>query len=392
MNRYIRALRQKQVYLPILAGLFVSLTSNLLGLDMAIQRFFYESDRDAWIGPDNGSMAWMYHFGVIPALTVALSGLIGYIASHCIPFFQPVRRVGLYLFLVLAIGNGLIANAILKEYWGRPRPSQVLELGGTQAFEPSLWLDASSSGKSFPSGHATMGFYFFALALLMRGIARGMVFAFAIAFGATIGLSRISYGGHFFTDVVWAGIIMWLVSLGLYQLLKLKECWRYTETPPKSADQAKWRKWKAKFLVPLLCLVALLVATRVPRDKSDGFTLELEKVESVKLQLAHFRGVLKIVTGGTELKMKTRGTGFGLPKTRLHLDQKSELVGGQLSIQAKHRIQGFFSDLMATSFVQLPQGRIYMITIPEPVSVDGISIDGVLREVEQPIYLEIDLR
>src|SRR5258707_888701 len=43
-------------------------------------------------------------------------------------------RVGAFLLLALALGPGVLVNSVLKEHWGRARPSQVIAFGGTQEF------------------------------------------------------------------------------------------------------------------------------------------------------------------------------------------------------------------------------------------------------------------
>ena len=36
----------------------------------------------------------------------------------------------------MAIGVGLFTHILLKDHWGRPRPKQVTQFGGTQEFHP----------------------------------------------------------------------------------------------------------------------------------------------------------------------------------------------------------------------------------------------------------------
>ena len=53
----------------------------------------------------------------------------------------------------------IIVNVLLKGFWGRARPNDILELGGEENF--SAWFqysDACSTNCSFVSGDASVGF------------------------------------------------------------------------------------------------------------------------------------------------------------------------------------------------------------------------------------------
>lgn len=126
------------------------------------------------------------------------------------------RSWALYLLLVLAVGAGIIGHGIFKRYWDRPRPKQIEQLGGRYPYIP---IYKSYKGKktdhlrSLPSGHSTMGFYFYALYFIGR---RGGNFKIAYsglligtALGLLLSLARISQGGHFFSDCIASALIMW---------------------------------------------------------------------------------------------------------------------------------------------------------------------------------------
>ena len=65
----------------------------------------------------------------------------------------------LFVWTTLFINLILIINIFLKNFWGRARPGDVLELGGKDDF--SSWYqisDACTSNCSFVSGDASVGF------------------------------------------------------------------------------------------------------------------------------------------------------------------------------------------------------------------------------------------
>ena len=130
-----------------------------------------------------------------------------------------MRTHALALVLTIILGAGFITHTLLKDHWGRPRPKQVTEFGGSQPFRPFYspnFFHQPHPSKSFPCGHCTMGFYFFALALVLKrlGYRKGyyFTFAFALVFGITLGISRMAQGGHFLSDVLAAGLIMWITA------------------------------------------------------------------------------------------------------------------------------------------------------------------------------------
>lgn len=126
------------------------------------------------------------------------------------------RRIAAYLVLSLALGPGLIVNVILKDSWGRPRPSTIREFGGSNYFVPPLVItDQCDTNCSFSSGHGALGFWPVAFALLAPPRWRPWAVAAALVFGAMVGLVRIAQGGHFLSDVAFSavitvGVIWWL--------------------------------------------------------------------------------------------------------------------------------------------------------------------------------------
>lgn len=122
-----------------------------------------------------------------------------------------LRRGLLFLFLVMAIGPGLVVNEVFKAESGRARPSQVEAFGGelvyTPAFEPS---DQCRSNCSFVSGHAAMGYFFLAFAWLLRD-RRWLYWGAAI--GLLVGLGRIIQGAHFLSDILFGYPVVFATAL-----------------------------------------------------------------------------------------------------------------------------------------------------------------------------------
>jgi membrane-associated phospholipid phosphatase len=118
----------------------------------------------------------------------------------------------------VAVGPGLLANTLFKDHWGRARPVQIEAFGGTHRFTPAP-LPAAECDRNcaFVSGHAALGFSLVSLAFLLpRGRSRRLGIAFALGFGALVGLGRIVQGAHFLSDVVYAGLLVYGTTALLY--------------------------------------------------------------------------------------------------------------------------------------------------------------------------------
>lgn len=204
----------KMWLLPLLAMAVITPFTPIL--DMDITRYFYQNSKSF---KSNGFYDFMYDYGVIPAHVTALAAFLVLVLSCFLNFLKPWRASALVLVLTMIIGAGIITHAILKDHWGRPRPKQVQEFGGSQVFRPyyspNIFHQPEPS-KSFSCGHCSMGFYFFALAIVGRRLNRLWLFwlgmLLALTLGVLLSLTRIAQGGHFLSDTLMTALIMWLTA------------------------------------------------------------------------------------------------------------------------------------------------------------------------------------
>ena len=141
------------------------------------------------------------------------------------PLWRFDRKALLFVILSVALGPGLLANTLLKDHWGRARPTQIEAFGGSSHFTPAP-LPAAECPRncSFVSGHAALGFSLVAFAFLLpAGTARRRVIAAALGFGGLVGLVRVAQGGHFLSDVVWAGLLVFGTTAILHWLIVEKD-------------------------------------------------------------------------------------------------------------------------------------------------------------------------
>jgi len=144
-------------------------------------------------------------------------------------------RAALFLAVTLALGPGLLANVILKDHSGRMRPVDVVQFGGTERFTP--WWDPRGpcpNNCSFIAGEASGGFWTLAPAALVPPQWRPLAYAGALAFGAALGLLRMAGGGHFLSDVIFAGVLMFVVIWTCHGLIYR---WRRTRLTDAAVER-----------------------------------------------------------------------------------------------------------------------------------------------------------
>jgi lipid A 4'-phosphatase len=199
----------------------------------------------------------------VPYLTDAI--VVAVPAVYCVslwrgrPIWRIDGRTAAFLLLALALGPGLVVNTVLKDHWGRARPAQVTQFGGTAEFTPApLPARQCARNCSFPAGHPAIGFYLGAFALLAHERRRRRsLAATAVVAGAAMGLARMAQGGHFLSDVVFSGLIVVTTNWLLYQAIIVKD-WLGPLVrlgPPR------------RIALPALALLAALVFSMVTIDR-----------------------------------------------------------------------------------------------------------------------------
>lgn len=144
-------------------------------------------------------------FKYMPMVVIPLL-LVGITLSYFAKRFQSQKKPLIYLLVLLLLGPGLLVHTVFKDNWDRARPRNIEYFGGDKVFTPAFVIsDQCEKNCSFVSGHAAMGFFFMALAFAYRQ--RRLLWVGIIA-GALVGLGRIVQGGHFFSDIIFAGFFV----------------------------------------------------------------------------------------------------------------------------------------------------------------------------------------
>src|SRR5262249_26793316 len=96
--------------------------------------------------------------------------------------------------------------------------------------------------RSFPSGHAAMGYVLVLGTCLVpprrSARCRSLMLGGALAYGSLLGATRIIQGGHFLSDVLWSGSLMCFLVAALQAVL-------LTTAPPDTNPRQDLRQPQA---------------------------------------------------------------------------------------------------------------------------------------------------
>jgi membrane-associated PAP2 superfamily phosphatase len=319
-------------------------------LDLRVAAWFYDPTAvDPW--PASQQPVWLLLYQAAPVLVglVMLGSLVTLTGGLLWPRLARMRPQAALVLAVMILGPGLVVNAVLKEHWGRPRPHQILELGGTQAFVPPLAMGEQRTGKSFPCGHSSVGFALAVFFLIWRRRRPGLALAAltgALALGTLLGVGRMAAGDHFLSDVIWSGVIVYGVALPLYVVMRIPE------REDAMADRPLAESVAARH--PMLlgaaftgCAAGMLAAVLAATPVHDNRTVLIQRAD-----LAGPPGALRIVADQAQVvvdwhghadeaaRILVKGRGFGLPGTRvLNTLERSD---GDVTLEISHR--GVFSE------------------------------------------------
>ncbi len=342
---------------PISILAFATLIFNYTKLDIAVQSLFYHP-QSGWFLKEQPFFRFLYHYGNIPALLTAILGLLLTGLSYRTYKMAKWRKVGFFLSLAMILGPGLIINAALKDNWGRPRPRDVIEFGGKYQYEKVLTIDRQSKGESFPCGHASMGFFLMLPWFILRKKKPRTAFFClwtGLFYGLLIGFARMIQAGHFLSDVIWSGGIVYLTGSALYLLTGLKKgIWYYS----KGTELDRRQKTILSVIVGIfIVLLILAVILATPYSKTKSYSSLYKKdtgIRSSFLSLNCGEADL-IILPADSLHIAYDAAGFGFPGSKLKNKFQEVQSGLHLFTSFQQRKKGYFSELNNNLKVYLPR-------------------------------------
>jgi lipid A 4'-phosphatase len=340
-------------------------------IDLRFARHFYhpENKLDTWF--EQNYLLWNFLYYIAPWMTglLLIGSLVVLLAARLKENIKPYRIYAIYVFLLVSLGPGLFVNAIFKPYWGRPRPREVAELGGRQEYRCFYQPSIGSPGKSFPCGHCSVAFSFGLFWWLFRKkrpmLASGFLFA-SFVFGALMGVSRMSAGGHFLSDVIFSGLITYWVCYWLYYHgMRIPERELHILAPTKLNRLAQVLE-KRKFVAlafysvfSLATILAILFASPFnseyalpandPSVRLDSLVVDIDRG---RVDMTLDRTVEKtfVITGVAR--------GFGFPGNKVHSTCEVAKTGDIASESCEISRKGLFSDFESVIKITVNPDRI----------------------------------
>jgi len=203
-------------------------------VDLIASGFFYRPGDGFYLAanPIFVSLHWLAYYGArVMGVGFAILALYSKLARREIRGLN--SRAWFFLLLSLIIAPGLIANAGFKDHWGRARPREVIEFGGSEAFSPALEPQPIvRSNGSFVSGDGAFGFFLPAFAYVVSRRSSRRVFWSAMLAGGVFSFARLVMGAHFLSDIIYAAFMM-LMSIAVV----------HAAMYGRSETMARWRSW-----------------------------------------------------------------------------------------------------------------------------------------------------
>lgn len=203
-----------------LAGVLLSVVLFMLWptLDLQISLWFFDP---ALPGFPAKRVAWvlqLYHLAPLVNQILLLCSVLVLITAWLKPTWinQRWRQRSMAWALMMVLGIGVVVDWALKDHVGRARPEQSQAFGGLLQSRPLFEFDrACDVNCSFVSGHAAGGFALMAWGMWAPRRQRQQWLALGAVAGLGIGAVRVAQGGHFVSDVIFAGWVIWLIYQGI---------------------------------------------------------------------------------------------------------------------------------------------------------------------------------
>ncbi len=225
--------------------------------DLRISRYFY-----GFVDASQNAFAWRIYPPLMLARDIGLwvSTLLvaPAVAALLIKLILPRRkllmsgRAILFLIATLALGPGLLVNVLLKDHWGRPRPIDVTQFGGAEHFV--VWWEPRGDCEkncAFVSGDVAGAFWTVAPAALAPPAWRALAYGAALALGAGMAAVRVMAGGHFASDVIFAGVftffIIWIAYALIYRWPRTRLTDAGVERVIEAVANTRYRLFKRMF-------------------------------------------------------------------------------------------------------------------------------------------------
>ena len=333
--------------------MFLTWVALALDVDMKVAAFFFNKST-GWIYKDAEPWKAFYLFGTMPGLALALTSLCIIFLGFIQPKWQAYQRQMLVIVLTTILGAGVLVNAILKPYCGRPRPREIVTFNGQWEFSSPCFNDAPKKGLSFPCGHCTMAFIFVTL-IYLRPKAPVIAYGgalFGLIYGILMGVARAAQGAHFVTDTLW--------SLGVLVVVSLL-C-NYILIPVMAKSWLRARTFSSKQLAAIgigftVLMGGITLSFLTRRPYHEVTTRELKLPPSINQVIVHVNVDLVKKTIDYKNAPVVAGLlseGFGWANADERIEMIPDPKGKVFNLKIRAISEGYFAELQHEFFLTLP--------------------------------------
>ena len=225
LNKFISFIKHNKI-LIIVAIILAVVFRSFPAIDLYVSNLFYSPENTFTY--EHLLISDIFYYGVTYLANIIIISSLTLLILKLI-FKDKLKFVKLrsiiFIILTLALGPGLLVNAILKEHVGRARPIAITEFGGIQEFTPAFMIvDECETNCSFVSGHASFGFFLMSFAFLVRNKRKRLIaWILLLIVASCTAFSRVMDGAHFLSDVIFAGIFTYLIIKLVYEFLYVND-------------------------------------------------------------------------------------------------------------------------------------------------------------------------
>ncbi|MCX6249694.1 MAG: phosphatase PAP2 family protein [Bacteroidetes bacterium] len=318
-TKFIKNQAFKDFAIIILLLGVITLVFRYTNTDIALQRYFYSPEK-GWLLQYKPFWDFIYRFGIFPGYFLAFAGLIMITLSYWNVKYIHYRKASMVLVFTIVVGPGVLVNLLLKDHTGRPRPREITEFGGTEKYVCVCEKGDTNEGKSFPCGHCSMGFYLAIPYLFLRNRKRLLACSFlvlGIGYGVIIGIARMMAGGHFASDVLWAGGLVWLIALTGHYLFRVD---KPIEMKILSSEDQKKKARRITLamgiLLPIITIGLLLATPYISSKQFHVTNSELAKIRP-RVILFDLKNASVRILPDTAFHLEYKVNAFGFPNSKI---------------------------------------------------------------------------
>ena len=209
-------------------------------LDLIVTRYFFDPLNQEFPANALPWVKWVYDDTPVINQWLGLLMLSALLLQWIRPGWPGLRarRSMCAWLLVVCIGLGFTVDWVLKDHFGRPHPYQTRVFTGDQDFVPAFhYRPLCEVNCSFVSGHAAGGFVWMAWGMWGWRRRRQAWLLAGVAAGSFIGAARVMQGGHFLSDVVFSGWVIWLSMQAIRAVwlrLRRRRLQQFTKSGPST--------------------------------------------------------------------------------------------------------------------------------------------------------------